>query len=73
MTRKSYLTVLQRLLREDSGAAAIEYALLISLVSLATIGLYQVIGETLGAMLGDIAVILKTVNGLMTEGLSYTE
>ena len=73
MTGKSYFTGLQRLLRNDSGAAAIEYALLISLVSLATIGLYQVIGETLGAMLGDIAVILKTVNGLMTEGLSYTE
>ena len=72
MTRKSYLTVLQRLLREDSGAAAIEYALLISLVSLATIGLYQVIGETLGGMLDDIVVILDTINGLMTEGLGYT-
>ncbi len=72
MTRESIFTGLRRLLRDDSGAAAIELALLISLISLATIGLYQEIRETLGGMLDDIAMILKTINGLMTEGLGFT-
>lgn len=65
--------MLRRLLREDSGAAAIEYALLISLFSVATIGLYQAIGETIGEMIDDIAMILKTNNGPMTERRNFAD
>lgn len=71
MTRKLYSAEIQRLLREDSGAALTDFAVLISLVSVALIGLNQAFGATIVEMHDDIAMILETINGLMTVGNDY--
>lgn len=60
-----------QLLRDDRGAAAVECGLLVSLVSLATIAAYHHFGNTLSGMLDDIAMIVETINGLMTEGHDF--
>lgn len=44
---------LREIFGEDAGTAAIEYALIAALISLAAINTFQTIGEQIGATLGQ--------------------
>ncbi len=49
------MTIIRRLLREESGATAIEYALICALVVLAVIGAMRGLGGSSGGGWGNVA------------------
>ena len=52
--------LISRFLKDDSGATAIEYALIAALVSVAAVGALTVMGQTLNTMFGAAASALST-------------
>ena len=73
MAIKFRLNGFRQFQQDDSGAAAIGYALVVSLVSVAIIGLYQEFGESVATMFDNVTLILRTIDGLMTEGLAFAD
>lgn len=53
------LSVFQKLIRDESGATAIEYALISSLIAVFTIGSLQVLGTKLSAEFSEVSGALK--------------
>jgi pilus assembly protein Flp/PilA len=51
--------IFKRILKDESGATAIEYALIAALVSIAAIGAYQLVGGALIAFFTGIANVLN--------------
>ena len=52
--------LISRFVKEDSGATAIEYALIAALVSVAAVGALTVMGQTLNTMFGAASSALNT-------------
>ena len=52
-------TTLRNVLRDESGATAIEYGLIAALVSVAAIGALQLMGGSLTTMFTNVATILQ--------------
>lgn len=50
-----------RLLADESGATAVEYALITSMVSMAALGAFDALGEAVAALFEDVADALETV------------
>lgn len=48
-------SVFKRLLRDDSGATAIEYGLIAALIAVAAIAAFQLVGTNLSAIFNTIA------------------
>lgn len=48
---------LREIFGEEAGTAAIEYALIAALISLAAINTFQAIGEQVGATLGQVVPV----------------
>ena len=53
------LNVFQKLLRDENGATAIEYALISSLIAIFIIGSLQVLGTKLSAEFSEVGAALK--------------
>ena len=51
--------VFVRILKDESGATAIEYALIAALVSIAAIGAYQAVGTSLTNFFNGISGVLN--------------
>ena len=51
-------SVLIRLLRADDGATAIEYGLIVALISIAVIAAYNAVGSSLTATFNNVASTL---------------
>jgi len=58
-------TILRKVLRDESGATAIEYGLIAALVSVAAIGALTTMGESLDTMFERVSTILS---GAVAEG-----
>lgn len=54
---------LKNLLKDESGATAIEYGLIAALVSVAAIGALTAMGSSLNTMFGTVSTQLKTAVG----------
>jgi pilus assembly protein Flp/PilA len=52
--------LISRFVKEDSGATAIEYALIAALVSVAAVGALTVMGQTLNTIFGAASSALNT-------------
>ena len=52
-------TTLRNVLRDESGATAIEYGLIAALVSVAAIGALQLMGGSLTTMFTNVSTILQ--------------
>ena len=52
--------LISRFVKEDSGATAIEYALIAALVSVAAVGALTVMGQSLNTMFGAASSALNT-------------
>ncbi|HXY58634.1 MAG TPA: Flp family type IVb pilin [Methylocystis sp.] len=48
-------TIFARFVKDESGATAIEYGLIASLIAIAAIGTFKVVGSRLNLTFGDIA------------------
>lgn len=57
--RSNNMTNLIRFLKDDSGATAIEYGLLASLIAVALIGAVKFLGTTLSGKFSDIASAIE--------------
>lgn len=55
-------TTLRNVLRDESGATAIEYGLIAALVSVAALGALQALGTSLDGIFDYVATILDTAN-----------
>jgi pilus assembly protein Flp/PilA len=53
------MTIIARTLRDDSGASAIEFGLLATLVSVAAVAGFSTIGEALNAMFTQVAGVIE--------------
>jgi len=51
--------VFMRILKDESGATAIEYALIVALVSIFAIGAYQAVGTSLTNFFNGISGVLN--------------
>ena len=49
---------LQRLLRDDAGATAIEYGLIAALIAVAAIAAFQLVGTNLSSLFSSVATQL---------------
>ena len=58
-----YRKKLSRIIRDQSGATAIEYGLLAGLVSAAAIGVLTTLGVSLGSVYNTVAVTITGVVG----------
>lgn len=58
-------TILRKVLRDESGATAIEYGLIAALVSVAAIGALTTMGESLDTMFERVSTILS---GAVADG-----
>ncbi len=52
--------VVVRMLKDDSGATAIEYGLIVALVSMAAIGAYQALGTSITGFFTAVSTTLDT-------------
>lgn len=52
--------VVVRMLKDDSGATAIEYGLIVALVSMAAITAYTALGGSIRGFFSDVSGILST-------------
>jgi pilus assembly protein Flp/PilA len=59
LNRSNNMTNLIRFLKDDSGATAIEYGLLASLIAVALITAVQTLGTTLTSKFSDITSAIK--------------
>lgn len=50
--------MIKRFLRDESGATAIEYGLIAALISVAAIGAFTRVGDSLDTKFGDISTAL---------------
>jgi len=55
------LTAAQRRIAEERGQALIEYALILGLIALATIGVLQLLGQGISDLLGGLSSSLSSV------------
>lgn len=55
--------MIEALLRDDRGATAVEYGLIVSLIAVAIIGTLGRLGESLVAIFEDIAMDIATAVG----------
>jgi pilus assembly protein Flp/PilA len=51
-------SVLNKLLKDEAGATAIEYGLIVALISVAVIGAYSAVGSSLTATFNNVASTL---------------
>ncbi len=58
-----WFQTLATVIKEDSGATAIEYGLIAALVSVAAIGALTAMGDSLDTMFATVSTTLKTVAG----------
>lgn len=54
------INVIRKLIKDESGATAIEYGLIAALVSVAAIGALTAMGQSLDAMFTAVSVALDT-------------
>lgn len=62
------LQTLKSLLKDESGATAIEYGLIAALVSVAAVGALQAMGTSLSAMFGFVSTTLESAQTGGTSG-----
>ncbi len=55
--------MLSRIIRDQSGATAIEYGLLVGLISAVAIGVLTSVGVSLGSVFNTVSVTLTSVIG----------
>jgi len=56
------MCVIRRFVRDERGAAAIEYSLVAALLALVVIVCVSLLGEPVGALLGGVATDLDAIN-----------
>lgn len=54
--------LLTQLMKNESGATAIEYALIAALIAVAAIGAMQTLGTSIGGTLGKVSTDLDAAN-----------
>lgn len=60
-----FLDRVRGFLKDDSGVCAAEYAVLLSLIVVATIGPVTFLGDKLVEMFGEVAEVLSDINSTM--------
>jgi len=55
---KTLLTKIKNLIREEEGASAVEYGLLVALIAVAIIGAVQLLGTNLKTMFTNVAATI---------------
>ncbi len=56
------MTLVKRLVVEEEGATAVEYAMIIGLIALATFAVYKFMGQRAFTILNNMQQSLKTAN-----------
>jgi pilus assembly protein Flp/PilA len=56
---KAMFALLRKFRRDQSGATAIEYALIVALISVVAIGAYRTIGTNLNTNMGTVGTALQ--------------
>lgn len=65
MEKKPMISVraaMTRWMRDESGATAVEYGLIVTLVGIAVMTSFHSLGQTLAGLFGDIADAIERVN-----------
>jgi pilus assembly protein Flp/PilA len=55
-------TILTKIIKDESGATAIEYGLIVAMVSMAAIGGYGLLGTALDTFFSDVSTSLAGVD-----------
>jgi pilus assembly protein Flp/PilA len=59
---KSLLTKIKNFVREEEGASAVEYGLLVALIAVAIIGAVTMLGQNLSTMFTNVAGTIGTAS-----------
>jgi len=60
--RRRSLTAAKRRIAGEQGQALIEYALILGLIALVTIGVLQLLGQSISSLLGGLSSSLSSVS-----------
>ena len=61
--QETIMKFINKLLRDEAGATAIEYGLIAALISIAAVGAMSTLGDTLSTTFGTVSTKMSTSGG----------